>query len=138
MKLSQQIALFVSIIVLITVLILVNKDGRSFGGESTNYATFKTASSTAYTVSNSSVRLLATTTDQTRVATLIQPTNCTISTAGVFLASARTAVINAGMVVTASSTLQLATYPNVPSLNGALHAITSAGTCTVLVTEWLQ
>lgn len=110
----------------------------SLSGTSVNYPLFLTASSTTYSVTTSSVRLLATTTEGARIATVIQPINCTNSTASAFLGFGKTAVVNTGLAVTASTTRDLSTYPNAPTIQGALHAVVSAGTCSVLVTEWLQ
>lgn len=111
---------------------------NSLGGEGVSYMNFKTASSTTYSVTTSSVQILATTTDMTRSAVLLQPINCTVSNASLFFKVTNPATVNTGFTVAASSTLALGTYPNTPAPQNTLNAVASAGTCSVLVTEWLQ
>jgi hypothetical protein len=98
----------------------------------------KVASSTAFSISQTSARILGTTTANRRLAATIQPINCTVGSA-VFLKaqSDAPAVANSGPVALASSTLALTDYPNIPVPQNAVQAITQSGTCTVIVTEWL-
>lgn len=99
--------------------------------------TFYVASSTAFTITTGSQRILSTSTPTHRVATVIQPINCTASGA-LFVNMNRDAAAsaNTGLAVLASTTFQLTGYSNVPVVQGAAQAIESVGTCTVLVTEW--
>lgn len=104
---------------------------------------FLVASSTAFTLTTSSLRLLATTTPQgqsgARVSATIQPINCTTGTGGIFLRlnADVAATSNTGLLAFASSTLILGDHVNqVSNVRGAVQGITTVGTCTVLVTEW--
>lgn len=102
----------------------------------------KNASSTAYTVGTSaSVRLLATSTGATgqRIGMLIQPINCAAG-AQLFLNAedGANAAVNSGITVTASSSLATGWYPSaIPTPGNSVQGITTVGTCTVLVTEFL-
>lgn len=100
--------------------------------------TFVIASSTAMAVTTSSVRILATSTPTKRLAATIQPINCSPTTGSVFLVANRdvASAANTGIAVVASTTLALGDYPQVPVVQGAVQAIMSTGSCTVLVTEW--
>ena len=105
---------------------------------------FTVASSTTFTLTTTSQRLLATTTtgNGRRVGALIQPTGCTIATAAVFLnAEGSDAVATAmnGISVIASTTQAFSVFPGSPIVTtNAVQGITSAGTCSVLVTEWIS
>ena len=106
-----------------------------------NYNTaprFVAASSTAFTLTTTSQRLLASSTPTARLAATIQPVNCTTSGTAVYLSANRDvpAVAGTGFAAFASSTLALGDYPNTPVPQGSVTGITQAGTCTVLVTEW--
>lgn len=104
---------------------------------------FLSASSTAFTLTTTSQRLLATTTPQgqsgARVTATIQPINCTAGASGAFM-NLRLDVVataNTGLLAFASSTTILGDHVNqVPNVRGAVQGITNVGTCTVLVTEW--
>jgi len=102
--------------------------------------TFSVSSSTVYTLTTTSTRLLATSTPTKRVATLIQPINCTAGgTTGAFVnlnGNDLPATANTGTFAFGSSTLSLAEYPNTPTVQTAVQGIVPSGTCTVLVTEW--
>lgn len=97
--------------------------------------TIETASSTAFTLTTASQRLLAT--SSLRVAATISPRNCGTDSQ-VFLKAQNdvVAVANSGPMVFATTTLSLGTLPQVPVLTGAVQGITNTGTCTVIVTEW--
>lgn len=105
---------------------------------------FLVASSTDFTVTTSSIRLLSTTTPQgqsgARVSATVQPINCTAGGSGAFLSlnGNISATANNGLLAFASSTLILGDHLNqVPVVRGPINAITAVGTCTVLVTEWV-
>lgn len=95
-----------------------------------------TASTTTFTLTTSSQRLMSTSTR--RIAATIQPTNCTAGAVYLNLASPDAiATANNGMVVLASTTQSFDDYNSnliVPS--GSVQGINSQGTCTVLVTEF--
>lgn len=101
--------------------------------------TFYLASSTAYVLTTTSQRILATSSPQYRLATLIQPINCTTGS-NVFLSFNKdvAAAVNTGIIVLASTTQQFGSFPNLPIVQGSVQAVTSAGTCTLLVSEWRQ
>ena len=112
---------------------------ESFG--TVNYQTdpqFYVASSTVFTLTTTSQRILATSTPTRRVAVQVAPKNCTTANMAVFLNANRdvAATQSTGPIAYASSTLALGAYPNLPVPIGAVQAITAAGTCDVLVTEW--
>lgn len=98
---------------------------------------FIIASSTTYTLTTASQRLLASSTPFERVTATVQPVNCTANQA-VFLSmnSDVAAVANTGFAVYASTTAELNEYPLTPVVQGSVQGITANGTCTVLVTEW--
>ena len=105
---------------------------------------FLVASSSTFTLTTTSTRLLATTTPQgqtgARVTATVQPINCTSgSSGGAFLSldGSISATANAGLFAFASSTLILGDHVNqAPNVRGAVNGIVGTGTCTVLVTEW--
>lgn len=105
---------------------------------SNNVPTFPTASSTVFTISNTSTRLLGTSTPTRRVAALIQPVNCTLG-GPIYLKAQSDAPATAGtgFAAFASSSLQLEDYPGTPVPQNAVQGIAGNGTCTVLVTEWV-
>lgn len=101
--------------------------------------TFYVASSTAFTLTTASQRLLGTSTPTRRMAATIQPINCTSGGSGAFmrLQNDAAATTNTGLFAAASSTTLLGDHVNnIPVVQGAVQGITSGGTCTVLVTEW--
>lgn len=105
---------------------------------------FLIASSTAFTLTTTSQKLLGTTTPQgqtgARVSAIIQPINCTAGGSGVFMkiGGDAPATANTGVIAYASTTLILGDHVNqVPNVRGAVRGITAVGTCTTLVTEWL-
>lgn len=108
-----------------------------------NIPDFRVASTTTFTLTTTSQRLLATTTtgNGRRVAATIQPTNCTVATAAVYLnveGADAVAVANSGIAIVASTTLSFGAFPNAPLVNSAaVQGIATAGTCAVLVTEWI-
>lgn len=97
---------------------------------------FLTASSTAYTLTTTSVRLLSTSTPTKRLAATVQPVNCTAGGIFLRLGGDALAVANTGFAVYASTTANMQDYPNIPVTQGSIQGIAGAGTCTVLVTEW--
>ncbi len=97
------------------------------------------ASTTAYTISNTSTRILATSTPTKRVAASIATVNCTtgLSMVNLKLNNDIAATANTGLPVYATSTVNLSDYPMGPLVvQGSVQAIANTGTCTVLVTEW--
>lgn len=112
----------------------------TLGSEVGQAPTFAVASSTVFSLSNSSTRLLATTTAR-RIAATIQPVNCTLTTGGLIYMKTNAdapATAATGLAAYASTTFAFSDYPNVPPVQGSVQGITAAGTCTVLVTEWLK
>lgn len=99
--------------------------------------TFYLASSTAFTLTTTSQRLLATSSPTHRAAATVQPVNCT-NPGPVFLNMNRdiAATANSGTAAYATTTLELKDYPNLPVVQGSVTGITAVGTCTVLITEW--
>jgi hypothetical protein len=97
---------------------------------------FPAASSTWYTITSTSVRILATSTPTKRVAATVQAVNCTTGTTLYVSTNDLAAVAGQGLAVYASTTLQMTDYPELPSVQGSMRAITGVGTCTVLVNEW--
>lgn len=108
------------------------------GGTAANTApTFVVASSSTFTLTTTSQRLLATSTPTRRIGAIIQPINCS-SGQPVFMSANRdaAAVAGTGIAAYATSTFAFEDYPGIPVIQGSVQGITSAGTCTVLVTEW--
>lgn len=107
------------------------------GGDYRTAPTFYSASTTNYTISQTSTRILATSTPTKRLAASIGNINCT--SAGVLslrMDSDVAATANTGYVILASTTAHLTDYPNSPVVQGSVQAIVNGGTCTVPVTEW--
>ena len=100
-----------------------------------------TASSTVFTVTTASQRLLATTTSPyNRVAARIAIMGCTVADSRLHLnikddvvATTATAPI---ILASTTSAIEFNTYNN-PVNNGSVQGIVNAGTCTVSVTEWV-
>lgn len=104
-----------------------------------NQPIFYSASSTAFTLTTTSRRLLATSTTFRRAGATIQPIHCDTGASGAFLRMSNDALAtaNTGTLAFASSTLILGEYMNqLPIVQGSVQGITNVGTCTVLVTEW--
>lgn len=107
----------------------------SLGASAISVPTPYVASSTAFTLTTSSQRLLAT--SSIRIAATVQPKNC--ATDGqVFLKAQndQPAVANSGPMVFGTTTLAFGTFPEIPVPVGSVQGITNTGTCTVVVTEW--
>lgn len=144
-KMKKYILSIVSVITII-VLVFVSISGKEAPHVSASGVagpSFLQASSTAFTLTTTSQRLLGTTTPQgqsgARVSATIQPLACPAVTSGVFLRmqSDVVATANTGLLAFASTTLILGDHVNdVPNVRGAVQGITNTGTCTVLVTEW--
>lgn len=102
--------------------------------------TFIVASSTTFTLTNTSQRLLATSTPTRRLAATIQPAICTSASQIIYLNMNRdvAATSQNGLAVYASTTAALADYFTPPFVvQGSVQGIAGAGaSCTVLVTEW--
>lgn len=138
------LALAVSLSLVSLVLVLNKEDATapSFGEAVTRYMNIPTtASSTVFTLTTTSRRLLATTTSPyNRVAAMIQAAGCTAAGVRVHLNINDDIVATAstGPALTASTTEAIAfgVYGN-PVTNNAVQGITNAGTCTVVVTEWV-
>jgi hypothetical protein len=112
------------------------RQDQKLSGVGINVPQFATASSTWYTVTTgASVRVLATSTR--RVAATVDTLNCA-ATASLFLRTGDAAsVANTGKIVFGTTTAAFGTYTSdMPVVTGSVQAITSNGTCTVLVTEW--
>lgn len=95
------------------------------------------ASTTVYTITTSSQRILATSSQ--RVAHEVDATKCTGGAAGVYqrMALDGTATASTGNLIFASTSQAFGLTPySAPTVTGAVTAITDAGTCTVIVTEW--
>lgn len=134
-----------NILISILLIVLVGSIGFSFGmskntnnvgGDFRTSPTFYSASSTAFTLTTASQKLLGTSTPTRRVAALIQTTACARD---VFLKmdSDNAATANTGVVINATTTqIVLSDYSNIPVVQGSVQGILGAGTCTVLVTEW--
>lgn len=112
-----------------------HKNSAVLGSAKGEAPTFYSASSTAFTLTTASQRLLGTSTPTRRLAATIQPINCTQN---VFMRAGSdvVATANTGLVAFASSTFSFEEYPGIPVVQGAVQGITAVGTCTVLVTEW--
>lgn len=94
-----------------------------------------TASTTAFTLTTSSQRLLAS--SSARISAMIQTKYCPTDTQVSLKAdSDKPAVANSGPMVFGTTTLAFNTFPETPVPTGAVTGITNAGTCTVIVTEW--
>lgn len=131
--------IILSVLVLMSaVLFGINQTQVAEGaGDSNTVPTFYFASSTVFTLTTSSQRLLSTSTPTHRVAVTFQPVNCTVNNGiSLNLQPDQAATANSGLYAFASTTLELKTFPNLPVTQGSVQGITSAGTCTVLVTEW--
>lgn len=94
------------------------------------------ASSTTFTLTTTSQRLLATSTQ--RVSAVIQPTFCT-SGGTVFLnddTDIVATVANGDLVALASTTEKFSVAEGNPLTFNSVQGILDVGTCTVKVTEW--
>lgn len=141
---TKQISLIAAIILIAAALgayaLHRSPEPSSLGGSLGDTPSPIIATSTTFSVTTgASVRLLATSTPTTRIAASIQAINCATG-ADLFLRTAGDlpAVAGQGMWVQSSTTRTFATYPEVPVVQGAVQGITSVGTCTVLVTEWVR
>lgn len=116
--------------------------GPVIGEAVTRYMNIPTiASTTIFTLTTSSQRLLATTTSPyNRVAAYIQAAGCTAAGVRVHLNINNDIVATSATapILTASTTeaIQFGVY-GIPVTNGAVQGITNSGTCTVAVTEWV-
>ncbi len=116
-----------------------NRSAQNFGSVKGEAPTFYSASSTAFTLTTADQRLLGTSTPTRRLGATVQPVNCTPANGSiVYMKAGADAAATAGTGIAAygSTTFAFEEYPGVPVIQGALHGITAAGTCTVLVTEW--
>lgn len=97
-----------------------------------------TASSTAYTISQTSVRLVAT--SSPRSALLVQSTNCTQGGTLYMNIEGKdaAAVVNDGVAVLASTTLAMGDKISPPTPQDSVRAIVNSGSCVVLVTEFID
>lgn len=115
---------------------------KIFGEAVTRYLNIPTiASSTIFTLTTTSQRLLSTTTSSyNRVAAYIEAVGCTTPGVKVHLNINNdiVATSNTGPVLTASTTetITFGIY-DIPVTNNSVQGITNSGTCTVAVTEWL-
>ena len=124
------------------VLFQVDVEPRSVQGAAVAYQTaptFQVASSTTFTLTTTSQRLLATSTGTRRLAATIQPVNCTAAGSVVYLKTNvgdAPATAGNGFAVHSTTTAEFGDYPNTPVIQNAVQGIANSGTCTVLVTEW--
>ena len=113
---------------------------QSLGASFISSPSFISASSTVFTLTTTSQRLLGTSTPTKRLAATIQPINCTIGTGAVVFVKMNSDVVatsNNGFAVLSSTTQSFGDYPEaVPIVQGAVQGIVPFGTCTVMVTEW--
>lgn len=140
-KILLTLAVSLSLVSLVLVLNKEDAPVTSFGEAVTRYMNIPTtASSTVFTLTTTAQRLLATTTSPyNRVAAMIQAAGCTAAGVRVHLNIGEAAATSAtGPALTASTTeaIQFGVYGN-PINNGQVTGITNAGTCTVVVTEWV-
>ena len=137
------IAVLITIVAtLYSVLLLtgVNKQATpEFGvNEVYNQPIFRNSSTTAYTVTTASLKLIATSTTPRRLAATFQPVNCTAG-GTLFLnieSGDAAATAASGLAAYASTTLALGFTAEIPVVQQAVHGIVPSGTCTVLVTEY--
>lgn len=95
-----------------------------------------TASSTAFTLTTASTQILSTTTTGTpRTAVQITPVSCPATSAVFWNWAGNTAIANTGNAFFASTTNNFGSG-YLPVNQSSMKAITNAGTCVVLVTEW--
>lgn len=144
MKTLKYIISSVAICLLILVISIINKPTEVKGA--VNYQAFPIfsfATSSTYTLTTTSQRLWATSTNQAtplrRISATVQATNCTTGSGPVYLnlRNDKVAVENDGLAVLASTT-QTFSDAFVSPVQGSIQGITSKGTCTVLVTQWLS
>jgi len=123
------------VIIIVSVFAVLNKNITILGGAGT---VTTTASSTAYTITTTAVRVLATSTK--RSAVTITPINCTASSViSLNLKEpdqAPTAFTGFGIL--SSTTQSFGDRNDPPTPQNSVRAINSSGTCTVLVTEFIQ
>lgn len=137
-KITTSIALILVICVTIVAVLGFSKKNSTFGGAAYNQnPSFYVASSTAFALTTTSLRLLATSTPTKRLGALVQSVNCTAGQP-IFMRASNDApaTANTGMTAYSSTTFAFEDWPGIPVVQGSLQGITAAGTCTVLVTEW--
>ena len=107
---------------------------ESVGGVSTPSTV---ASTTAFTLTTTSQRILATSTRRT--AFTVQPTNCTAANI-TYVAALKDAAATAtnGLAVHSTTTERFIDDFSLPVSESSVQAITNTGTCTVIVTEWRE
>lgn len=138
----KKITLSLFSLALITAIIIVSINNHfanaQLGGAAYNTTpSFTIASSSTFTISQTSTQILASSTPTRRDAATIQSMKCTtLGTLFLNTNGDQTATPDKGMAITASSTRDLEDYPNTPVVQGAIRAVVDSGTCTVLVTEW--
>lgn len=110
---------------------------QTFSGISPNNPQMTQASTTVFTLTNSSQRLLATSSQ--RVAADFDVYNCTATAIGIFtrMSQDKPATTGTGNFIIGSTSDAFGLTPfGPPTVTGAVTGITAAGTCTVAVTEW--
>lgn len=141
-KILLALAISLSIVAIVVSLNTKDVPVQSFGEAVTRYMNIPTvASTTIFTLTTASQRLLATTTSPyNRVAAYIQAAGCTAAGVRVHLNINNDIVATSATapILTASTTeaIQFGVY-GIPVTNNAIQGITNAGTCTVAVTEWV-
>lgn len=116
--------------------------GAGAVGYQTN-PTFSIASSTSFSLTNTSTQILSSSTPTRRLAFTVQPTVCTSSNQIIYLnlnssPTNAAATVGNGYAVFASSTAMFTDYGTAPFvIQSSVKAIANPGTtCSVLVTEW--
>lgn len=131
---KQILASAIALVIVGGVYLAFNPTPKTFG-DVLNVPQPATASTTAFTLTTASQRLLAS--SSARIAAKIDSINCTAGGVAFLKASNDiVATANTGTALLASSTLLLSTFPEAPTPTGAVQGILNLGTCTVIVTEW--
>ncbi len=127
--------IFIAILVTACVFLAFQKKVENTGSASTPATT---ASTTVFTLTTSSQRILATSTKRT--AYTVQPTFCTITSSLTYVRASSDAPATSatGVGVYASTTERFIDDSDLPVSENSIQAITNAGTCTVIVTEWRE
>ena len=127
---------------LITAILALFGGGTMLGSYVGESPTFVTASSTVFTLTTASQRLLGTSTPAIgrRMAALIQPYNCTGGQQAIFMRMGTdvAATANTGSTALGSTTGLVMGDLLTPPVQGSVTGITAVGTCSVSVTEWIK
>lgn len=131
------ILLVVALAVAIFLPKITEPKNASLGNAANQAPNFVIATSSTFTVTTSSLRLLSTSSATRRLGATFQPVNCTANgTLFLRMEGDIAAVANTRFAVLASTTQAFSDYPQLPVVQGSVQGIVNTGTCTVLVTEW--